>query len=1432
MARMIAFAVAFASFATGGFADKVPDQAEDECGDACLAKNSLLQVKKSKGGDSDQADLEAQRYEEYAKSNYSALSDDQKAEVDELHELAGGACLHGNDIKRWNEWGGKYQFHSRWRSLCRPRQLAAVWCLLFRRCSGAVHPRLVALAMPACTVASAQAVASSAAAAASAAVGAGRATGAPRAADAALDLKVRPLPLPLAWAPEEAAPDDELVVSIAERLASFGWCELRLQTADADDDGVGLASAEAAGLDLLPDLRAELVEDYLGRGASGRVAQLPPSVDEEQESLASSSFLRQRDGDLEELILAFSECSAATDVLGFDCHSRLSSLVWTPVSKEKEAFQPEPLTDQELRAGVLDEHIAFLRRRRLCALLVADIAGADASDGAPGGHLRLHGTGGTRGTFFASHLHCGCRLPEDDILLPLSMGSLILFRHDLILFSYEPPSSAASAAPSGGSLPVLLLSWILDAPPRFEVATEPLEPSGVGTETRLAIAGTSDLLLHSMACRLPAGANHPERYWAALASGADGLVRIPGSRFDVDKYCTSDQEPAHGLSYARHGGFCADADIFGFDQDFFGLTSAEVHRMEPAQRVVLEVGYECLAAGGWTKSRLMGRPMGVYVGDSGSNPVPDLRTQSVGEEHWVPRSQDGWANHGTSSRLSFFLGLRGPVASIDTACSSSLVAVGVAASALRSCSGGSPREALALGVSTIVTPYLYVLLSGPLMLSRKGRCFTFDEHGDGYARGEGCGAILLTVGDSSSSDVDDAGGPVAGLAGSAVNQDGRSATLTAPNGPSQSACIQASLREARAVADDVAIAECHGTGTALGDPIEVGALRRVLEPRRLPLLATSSKSNIGHLEAGAGIAGLLKCLEMWKYSCCPPNCHLRQLNPHLGVSGFAARFTTEVVAARVGDHGSLGGVSSFGFGGTNARGDVRAYQSKDKGSLKTARGRDFTKHGNIVVSCPFTLEPIDYLTGEPVGVFVSPESCRLPARSLRAQLAPYDVSPLALQKVCPDGGQYRYQAGGATGSRAPTYQDEELEGLGGISFYACGSWTGWRSLEELKPVGPGSWSITMRLGEGRYELFHIRACSARAQLGNGDRCRELYPVVDLASQRIHVVGPDEQRCGRNWLLDGRDTEVPEGTPYEIRLFRYRGGRWRVEWSPYFNDAALSADSGSEAFPRRYVVCGTWNGWAKQDMTPSSADSHEWRSHFRIGLTGREEFHLLRDGDSKQAVYPAVPIGSADGVRWHTGDCFRACGPDGFGAGRHFEITGSPGEFVRLSLSIRDAQVVVSAQHEAGAEKVWRSLSGWARHMYHVAYSLDDAAADVQTSVAKATAAPMALEPMEAVAPGRFRASIKLGGGGRCEMALRFRILVEGNLKQAFYPEAADAGSGRSIVCGPDGGGRRSCFLAPLRAARRDCAEGTVLEVTLDLLQEDLRRTVTWRWLDT
>eukprot|EP00928_Gymnodinium_smaydae_P013580 TRINITY_DN14948_c0_g1_i2.p1 TRINITY_DN14948_c0_g1~~TRINITY_DN14948_c0_g1_i2.p1 ORF type:complete len:195 (+),score=41.81 TRINITY_DN14948_c0_g1_i2:457-1041(+) len=113
MARMIAFAVAFASFATGGFADKVPDQAEDECGDACLAKNSLLQVKKSKGGDSDQADLEAQRYEEYAKSNYSALSDDQKAEVDELHELAGGACLHGNDIKRWNEWGGKYQFQGK-----------------------------------------------------------------------------------------------------------------------------------------------------------------------------------------------------------------------------------------------------------------------------------------------------------------------------------------------------------------------------------------------------------------------------------------------------------------------------------------------------------------------------------------------------------------------------------------------------------------------------------------------------------------------------------------------------------------------------------------------------------------------------------------------------------------------------------------------------------------------------------------------------------------------------------------------------------------------------------------------------------------------------------------------------------------------------------------------------------------------------------------------------------------------------------------------------------------------------------------------------------------------------------------------------------------------------------------------------------------------
>jgi len=235
------------------------------------------------------------------------------------------------------------------------------------------------------------------------------------------------------------------------------------------------------------------------------------------------------------------------------------------------------------------------------------------------------------------------------------------------------------------------------------------------------------------------------------------------------------------------------------------------------------------------------------------------------------------------------------------------------------------KDALIIGVNTLVGQGSYISLSGPGMLSQKGRCFTFDHSADGFARGEGIGSVLLKHCVNNVESVD----RIAMLIGSSVNQDGRSASMTAPHGPSQQQVINASMREAGVSPRLITICECHGTGTALGDPIEVGALRGCIfkgGERDTPILKTSAKSNIGHLEAGAGIAGFIKCCLMLNYSAGAPNCHLMNLNPHLDVGGYPVYFETEL--ADYGQNSGLTGVSSFGFGGTNARADVWSHATK------------------------------------------------------------------------------------------------------------------------------------------------------------------------------------------------------------------------------------------------------------------------------------------------------------------------------------------------------------------------------------------------------------------------------------------------------------------------------------------------------------------------
>jgi len=380
------------------------------------------------------------------------------------------------------------------------------------------------------------------------------------------------------------------------------------------------------------------------------------------------------------------------------------------------------------------------------------------------------------------------------------------------------------------------------------------------------------------------------------------------------------KEHTIGFSMTCHGAMIQQAEVEQFDNVFFGISAEETELLAPYMRCSMEVGYEALYHAGHRREDMKGWKCGVFVGDSGS----DWDPQGYTTVKTRPLTLLG-RERACAARLSHILGLTGPISTSETACSSSLVATGICQMTMRFKEEDQKTPSLAteisdglvIGTNTLIGPGSYISLSGPGMLTSNGRCFTFDHSADGFARGEGIGAIKFKVCNGSV----EAMGSFAKLVGACVNQDGRSASMTAPHGPSQQEVIRNSMREGGLSAGIISIAECHGTGTALGDPIEVGALRGVMKSgRTAPFMKTSAKTNIGHLEAAAGVAGLIKCILMLNYCCGAPNCHLLVLNPHLDVAGYPVYFETESVD--FGHNSGLTGVSSFGFGGTNARADV------------------------------------------------------------------------------------------------------------------------------------------------------------------------------------------------------------------------------------------------------------------------------------------------------------------------------------------------------------------------------------------------------------------------------------------------------------------------------------------------------------------------------
>ncbi|MEM9595588.1 MAG: beta-ketoacyl synthase N-terminal-like domain-containing protein, partial [Acidobacteriota bacterium] len=479
----------------------------------------------------------------------------------------------------------------------------------------------------------------------------------------------------------------------------------------------------------------------------------------------------------------------------------------------------------------------------------------------------------------------------------------------------------------GGDLPTLA-TWTENGPAvrrrggstRAAARRRPRDPS-------------RDIAVVGMACRFPGDADTPQRFWSLLENGVDAITDVPTDRWDVQAFY--DPRPAiPGKMNAPGGGFIQGVDHFA--ADFFGISHAEAREMDPQQRILLETAWRALEHAGLEVDSGRHRDTGVFVGVS-TNDYLHLKIRHGDDlRHLNAYSGLGNANSICANRLSYLLDLGGPSLAVDTACSSSLTALHLAVESLRR---GECATALVGGVNLMLSPGTTVTLSQFGMLSPTGRCHVFDADADGYVRSEGCGVVVLKpVADA----VRDGDRILACVCGTAMGQDGRSAGITAPQADAQRQVIEAALGRASVEPQDVTYIEAHGTGTVIGDPVEVEQLAAIYG--RGPDAPTghigSVKASVGHLEAAAGVASLIKTVLALQHRRIPPQVHLKRLNPEISLRGTGLSIPTEPAdwsAPR-----PYAAVSSFGFGGTNVHAILRAPSAQELAASRaegTAAGK-------------------------------------------------------------------------------------------------------------------------------------------------------------------------------------------------------------------------------------------------------------------------------------------------------------------------------------------------------------------------------------------------------------------------------------------------------------------------------------------------------------
>lgn len=1084
--------------------------------------------------------------------------------------------------------------------------------------------------------------------------------------------------------PASEADSGSFALAVAESLQTKGYCVVQTFVDPSERQD---ALSNANNVKELEEYRQELEPDYMGRKNYTKVKKLKQDLPDSEPEDALERVNHQLTN-LGLLLVPY-----APDYLGFSPSAQSKAVARMRFAGKAEAdrLAPTPLTDDDIEEGLVKNHIMFMQTRKVCMLYMVDNEG---------GELFLYPKEG------------------GEVMLPIGKNKLVLFCHNKMSYSYKP---------QGESLAVQ--AWMLGDMPAFQLAR--VEGGSAERMQLMGIVGApmpegNRANIMSMATRYPGDCQEPFMYWTMQMHATDCVTEWPVLRFDADLYYSPDpNDVIFGKSYTNHGGFLRYEEVTNLDNEFFNIPEKEAACMSLNQRMFCEIGYQALVGSGFGKHNLWGQNMGTYVGDVGSDWHDNTKNFSM----WL--YDPDYTSTGVNSavvpcRLAYTFGMVGPTMTFDTACSASLYATHHAHMAMLNFEEWSmdTKGALVGGVNT-VGPTGHVGNSQGNILTHTGRCFTFDEAADGYQRGEGCGALYMKL-SAKSGDRDDR---LAAIVGTVSSHDGKSASLTAPSGPAQQVMLKHSLKFSGLQSEEISFTECHGTGTALGDPIEMGAIAAVmLEDREEPLWHTTPKSNISHLESAAGLSGLLKMMLATLNCCVPPNVHFRKLNPHVDMEGYPRVFQTEIGDLMV--NGCYAGASSFGFGGSNARADIYSI-AKSGPMAKTEMIPE--KLDFMTVTCPKCLGQMSY-----------PDAVAIPAGAVRGQHF--------CQLVRDEFDDYQYCSNCYQGEfRYGTAVEDTDSWNENIRVWIKGSYSGFSSTDEMESDGEGGYSCKVILSDVGFEDFHF--------LTNFGQ--KLYPSLKRADQSgFALVGSEDDGKNHNWRIKGSEDGSTTGTVYKVTLTW--GDRRTISWSPVDGEEELREDEEvlGSTFRHGYFICGSWAQWGVKEMLCVNATKGIYESTFTIGKLGKEEFYIKRDKSDSQAIHPAFAKAEKGSVPIR--------GPDDACSGKHFLFRAKKHEDVTVQLCVLDGKMSITATSDSGAATTWESVSDQAPEFFSVMGSMNG----------------YALTPMEEDSRKVYRCRVALSDYEPHD----FQIVVDDDKKLAYYPDQSTSTSGDALTLGPDADG--------------------------------------------